>query len=179
MNREKVISKLKSIPFSMFWPDDCPDVGFTEQEIWVTKNGIGFIECDEPNSRYRFRNISDDMLKQIKEKVRQNKLTWEDLIDTPLSKISEIYDEIEWVDFSSFLDLPEHLDEYFYWYDTEDGGVFFSTEAEMLDFLSDKIGNECIFWDELEDETLNSWYEYIFTKLDAGEKSSIVFETIE
>ena len=75
MTREEQLTKLQSLRFCVFWPDNWEDIGFTERPIWVNSWGYGYYPCDEPCNFLVIDNINDDDIKVLKDKLKKGTLT--------------------------------------------------------------------------------------------------------
>ncbi len=165
MNRNEMLNKLKTIDYSVIWPDGSwKDIGFTEREIWVNRNGYGYFLCDEPNNEcYKLKKICDKEWKIIKIKLEENRLNKEDLSNTSFAK-TFFYEEWDCYDNQirdGLNQLPLKMGDYFYCGETLiDGVLFFDNEN---DFKNCFIRQECdIKWEELDDESLKIWISRLF-----------------
>ena len=134
MTRKEMLNKLQGIGFAFIDPaSDWEDIGFTERVIWVNAAGYGWVACDEPNTFYgKLDPIPDDVLNNIKERLRDGSLVFEDVAGTSLTEIPfcTLDDENLFEFLKGVLELPDKLGTEFYCVDTIDGIEFCTSENE-------------------------------------------------
>ena len=161
MTREEMLNKLQGIGFAFIDPaSGWEDIGFTERVIWVNAAGYGWVACDEPNTFYgKLDPIPDDVLYNIKERLRDGSLVFEDVAGTSLTEIPfcTLDDENLFEFLKGVLELPDKLGTEFYCVDTIDGIEFCTSEKECQKLL---MRDWCdIKWEELNDKMLRIWID--------------------
>lgn len=78
-----MLSLLGNLEYTLIWPDSWEDVGFTEREIWINRQGYGYIMCDESTDDDCERDWADN--------------SWRDMDNELLS---------EWIDRLSVIGVP-------------------------------------------------------------------------
>ena len=175
-----MLSVLHDLSFSLIWPGDWDDIGFTERPIWVNGLGYGFIYSDENCEQYQILVKDKDEFISIINKLNDDTLTIEDIKDTSLYRfldqiidISELDEDILYANLeglSNVSNISEYVYCSVYGYD---GVAFFSTYEELQQFVERDYCDYC--WNDLPDEELKLWIE----RLNNGELEGIGIERIE
>ncbi len=172
MTRAEMLKRLSKVEYTELWPEyEWEDVNGTELQIWINGNGYGFFTHDDQAYCYRLAGIPDHKWKTIREKLQDNKLSFDDVQGTSLTKlgICEDYDPSNPWDLNEplkdLLSLPGSLGEFFYCADAFDDYHFFNTEEEIYEYVK---RDECdTKWEELNDDELAEWIKRL-EKIDMG-----------
>ena len=163
MTREEMLKKLHGLRFCVFWDGGWEDIGFTERPIWINSYGYGYYSCDEPCSFAIIDGVSDDDIKNLKQKISDSTLSVEEFKSSPFNSIND-YDDEEYLEsvMNDFIRLPDHTTGQIFCGEDFDGWNFYSTEEELIEAFDKKddfFGGEA--WDEMDDTHLEVWYERI------------------
>lgn len=162
MSREEMLSALGQLNYSLIWPGDWDDVGFTEREIWVNDKGYGFIMCDEPTQYWHIPGIDADKWARIKSAFNDSQLTFADIKETPLKSMIEgvglDVDECNSSDLCNILRglvLADYATRPFYAMSTIDGIEYYDTEESFKAAFERDWAD--VYWKDLSDEMLTTW----------------------
>ncbi len=172
MTRAEMLNRLSKVEYTELWPeDDWEDVNGTELQIWINGNGYGFFNHDDQIYCYKLAGVPDQKWKDIREKLKDRKLSIDDVQGTSITKLGffEVYDPSDPCDLNELLKglllLPDSLGEFFYCADTFDDYHFFDTEEETYEYVK---RDECdTKWEELADDELAEWIKRLET-IDMG-----------
>lgn len=165
MTREEMLDALRILPFALIWPGNWDDVGFTEREIWVNNEGFGYIMCDEPTQTWEGPGIGADRWKQIKEKIQNQTLVYEDIEGSSIEDMLNAI-HLDYCDFEdqeqlcsdlSDLALCDYPKSYFYAMATIDGTEYFDSEAQFKSAFERDWADES--WESMDDELLSEWID--------------------
>lgn len=170
MKRSEMITQLKALRFSVLWPENWKDIGFTERPIWINAHGFGYYSDDEPCNFVIIEGITDKDIADLKRKIHEGNVSINEIKSSPFGAVN-VFDDDEYMEeiVNDFLFLPDHVDQNVFCGNTFDGWCFFSSEEELIDAFDkgDKFwGGEA--WENMNDEELSRWYERVFgnSKLD-------------
>lgn len=117
---------------------------------------------------YKIRRIEDHKWQDIQSKIKDSSLQFEDLVNTDLSSLAEVFNDSVNIEYDSFADLfadlthfPNHLSEDFYClfddvsWDCEP--EFFASESEVQDRFKDKYCGGQIAWENMGLDELEDW----------------------
>lgn len=164
MTREDMLTALGKLQFTLIWPGDWEDIGYTEREIWVNSVGYGYILCDEPTQYWEGPGL-EGKWPIIKEKINHETLTYEDIEGTSLvDMLNAIY--FEYNDFGdsrqlcqdlSSLAMTDYPEKYFYAMETVEGTEYFdSAEAFNAAYERDWADEA---WKDMDDNLLSKWVD--------------------
>lgn len=169
MTREEMLHKLSTVKFEYIDPpSEWDDIGFTERPIWVNAYGYGYLSCDDPSDNcWDGQGIEQEKWKNIRKKLAEGTLQFEDVRDTSLKELldivsyGEFYEDADPCEYlEGLLDLPDDCIEHIYCMDSLDGWNYYSTEEEFNEAYE---RNEYDYaWEELTDEALVSWINRLF-----------------
>lgn len=177
MNREKLLAILSDLPFTMIWPGNWDDIGFTERPIWVNAKGYGYIKCDEPCASIEVDGLPLEKWREVLTKLNNDTLQMSDIKETSLAdllhKVTYGYfdeDEHSLCDvLQGLLQLSDEKLDRIFGLESIDGWQFFSSEEKFNGIYERDWADE--YWSDLEDDMLYEWIDRLSVESDFRLKS--------
>ncbi len=171
MTRDELLKELKSIDLHAIPTVATMDMGLQYDYATSEGAGTGFGGMGDWPA-YMFEPIEKEKWSGIRESIRNNTLTVENLegtgLDEFLSKVSTIdYEIVPSEVLKGLLDLPEDLTEPYYcffdagqWYDQyAEKPVFLTSERELKEAFISSFVNDLTRWEDMNDDELKEWYD--------------------
>ena len=165
MTRKEMLSALEELQYSLIWPGQWEDVGFTERELWINHKGYGFIMSDEPTQCWEGTGVGSEQWAQIKLKIQMKTLSYVDIKGTALEDMLNVifndypnYDDgAQLCSDLSELAMTDYPERYFYAMATIDGIKYFDNEAAFKNAFERDWAE--VLWAEMDDGLLSQWIE--------------------